>query len=146
MSALVQLGQDSTGRSYFACSGAASLEKLPWADSDFDALVFIAPSADPVEVEAVLRALIQLNTDWIYTAGAEAEFWHDRVDQLSVEAGRQQRAGEGSPMTAWFDHIQSLGQWDTSCSFGGSSYFLFVVVGDKLPVSFQISEHATPDA
>ena len=111
--------------------------------AQFDTLVFVAKSAVPAEVEAVLRELISANTDWVYTAGSDAEFWHDRVDQLGVEAGRQQQARNGSPMTAWFADIQSLDQWDTSYSFGGSSYFLFVVVGGEIPASFHISEHAT---
>ncbi len=142
MKSLVAVGIDSGGRQYFAVEGPASLDVMPWRDAPFDALVFIASSATPKHVEDSLRTLVAANTDWIFTAGARAEFWHDRVDQLSVELGRQQRVGDGSPMTAWFD-IGSLDQWDTSCSFGGCDYFLFIVLGQQMPSSFHISEIAT---
>jgi hypothetical protein len=143
MKSLVGVGNDSAGRQYFAMTGPTPLEALPWGDAPFDALVFVAPSAVASDVEAALRALIAANTDWIFTAGARAEFWHDRVDRLSVEIGRQQRVGDGIPMTAWFEEIQSLDQWDTSYSSGGADYFLFVVLGDDVPASFRIREHVT---
>ncbi len=146
MTPLVSVGSDSVGRQYFALAGPASLDALPWGNACFDALVFVAPSAAPRGVEDALRALVAANTDWISTAGSQAEFWHDRVDQLSVEIGRQQRVGDGSPMTACFDEIQSLDQWETSYSFGGCDYFLFVVVGQEIPASFHITEHATKQA
>jgi hypothetical protein len=142
MKSLVAVGTDSARREYFAVEGPTSLDALPWRDASFDALVFIASSATTTHVEESLRTLVAANTDWIFTAGARAEFWHDRVDQLSVELGRQQRVGDGSPMTAWFD-IDSLDQWDTSYSFGGCDYFLFIVLGQQIPASFHIREHVT---
>jgi hypothetical protein len=142
MKSLVGVGSDSAGRQYFAMAGPAPVEPLPWGEAPFDALVFVAASTADSDVEATLRALIAANTDWIFTAGARAEFWHDRVDQLSVDSGRQQR-GDRRPMTAWFEDIQSLDQWDTSYSFGGADYFLFIVVGYDVPASFRVREHAT---
>ena len=139
----VSVGADSAGRQYFAVAGPISLEAPPWGNAPFDALVFIGASATDSQVQDALRALIAANSDWIYTAGSRAKFWHDRVDQLSVEIGRQQRVGDGSPMTACFDEIQSLDQWETSYSFGGCDYFLFVVVGQEIPASFHITQHAT---
>jgi hypothetical protein len=143
MKSLVSVGADPAGRQYFAIAGPTRLEDLPWGDALFDALVFAAPSAGATDVEATLRALIAANTDWIFTAGDRAEFWHDRTDQLSVELGRQQRVGDGNPMTASLAEIHSLDQWDTSYSFGGAEYFLFLVLGQEVPSSLRIRDHAT---
>jgi hypothetical protein len=142
---LANIGRDSADRQYFATT-ATSLESLPWGDEQFDALVFVAAAAAPAEVEQALRSLVTANTNWIFTAGTQAGFWHDRVDHVSVEVGRQQQVGDGSPMTAWFDEIQSLDQWDTAHNFGDSDYFLFVIVGSKEPLNSLAMSLSTADA
>src|SRR4029453_2131316 len=106
---LVSIGRDSADTQYFATT-ATLIEGLPWGDEQFYALFFVSASAAPAKVEQALRSLVAANTDWIFTAGTQPEFWHDRVDQLSVEVGRQQQVGDGSPMTAWFEEITSLDQ------------------------------------
>jgi len=139
MSQPVYLGCDLRGRRYYATSDYASVGSPPWGTAQFDSLVLVVASAMVANVENALRTLVAANTDWIYTAGFQAKLWHDRVDQLSVEMGRQSHVGDGSPMTAWFDDIQSLDQWEMGSTFGNSSYFLFVVVGGDIPASFRIS-------
>jgi hypothetical protein len=132
---LLAAGSDSAGRSYFLAAGdTMQVHELPWGSAQFDSLVFVDASVPESEVDRTLRQLVSANTGWIYTAGSRPEFWHDRVDLLSVEIGRQQQVGDGSPMTAWFDDLQSLSEWDSSRSFGDSDYFLFVVVGSKEPL------------
>src|SRR4051812_1538838 len=103
---------------FFAVSAPFSAERLPWEDELFDALVFVATTANDSDVETVSRTLVRANTEWIFTAGRRSEYWYDRTDQISVELGRQKCVGDGSPLTAWLEEIQSLDQWNTGYNFG----------------------------
>ena len=123
------LGKDETGRRYYWVRYSDNgLGAFPWRKSRFDVGIFIHPSAPDKEVEACIRELVGRNNDWIITFGTDSQRWHDRVDHVSVEAGRQKQVGDGNPMTAWFDEISTLKDLDTSFCFGGHA-FLLVLVG-----------------
>lgn len=49
----------------------------------------------------VVSAIAQRVHDWVEVFGVDAEAIHDAIDLASVDAGRQESVGDGSPMTSW---------------------------------------------
>ena len=78
---LVPIGQDDVEREFVALHyRGGSLSPLPWGDAQFDAAV-IAEWEFPSPLLAQLsRELVQLNVDWVATAGCVAEALHDAID------------------------------------------------------------------
>jgi hypothetical protein len=121
-------GKDESGRRFHATAYTPGcLRRLPWGKRRFDCGIFIHPRAHKTIIESCIREAVSGNSDWVATYGADAETWHDRVDQASVEIGRQKRVGDGSPMTAWFDDIKSLDQFDISTCYGAGPVLLILV-------------------
>lgn len=124
------LTQDTCGRDfYWVQYSPGCLSELPWGDAVFDCGLFIHPSAQDAEVEACVLEVVEKNTDCVVTFGERAEYWHDRVDNVSVEQGRQEHVGDGNPMTAWFEEVSRADDMDPSCCYLGASLFLFIFVG-----------------
>src|SRR4030042_6951484 len=123
------LGQYAAIRYYCVRYASGCLEKLPWGKAQFDCGIFVNPSSDQNEVERCIQEVIRKNNDWILTFGADSERWHDRIDNASVDIGRQKQVGDGDPMTAWIDDIKTLGGLDISCNFGGCDAFLLILIG-----------------
>jgi hypothetical protein len=84
------------------------LERLPWGQQEFDAMIVILceSSISNDLIQIVIAELIMRNTDWIETIGTKSEWLHDEIDKASVRLGRQKQVGDGSPMTAWHDDMQ----------------------------------------
>jgi len=123
------LGRDETGRRYYCVRySRGCLRAYPWRKSRFDAAIFVNKSTADEEVEACIRELVAQNNDWIYTFGSDSKRWHDRIDEISVEEGRQKQVGDGSPMTAWFERVKTLNRLRTSY-FHGAYTTLIVLVG-----------------
>jgi hypothetical protein len=130
MSEVVALGHDDVDIAYFAVDYApGSLDRFPWGDTQFDCIIFAYEGYQDEDMAALVDVLMQTNNDWILTGGRDSERWHDYIDQRSVDLGRQQAVGDGNPMTAWFEEITDLAQWDTSHNLGAADHFLFALVG-----------------
>jgi hypothetical protein len=59
-------------------------------------------------IREVANKIARNATGWVETFGANAETLHDAVDRASVDMGRQQRVGDGVPMTAWHEDLESV--------------------------------------
>lgn len=122
------LGKDETGRRYYWVRySLGCLRAFPWRKSRFDVGIFVHPSARDEEVEACIRDLIGQNNDWISTFGADSKRWHDCIDRVSVETGRQKHIGDGNPMTAWLEKVATLKELDTSHFFGAYTTLIILV-------------------
>jgi len=99
------------------------LKYLPWGDSKFD--VFIPLLSSPIHFDSfrpILKSVLLKNCDWVETFGADSEEWHDRIDSLSVTIGRQQKVGDGSPMTAWHEELIAIDDCIEYILDGGHGY------------------------
>lgn len=77
--------------------------------------------------EAIAR-----RADWVEVFGLDAENIHDAIDRASVEAGRQRRIGEGTPMTAWHEDLsddQAIASYILTGGQGVAEHKVVVVIG-----------------
>ena len=94
---------------YNCCSEIASFDDLPWGEELFDVyIIMFQKSFDEASAERLSSYLVKLNNDWIETMGCNAELFHDVIDQESVKSGRQERVGDGKPMTVWGEEFTDL--------------------------------------
>jgi len=110
--------------------------ELPWGDQECDAFVVILdPELMSKKVaEEISLSLVRLHTDWIETMGKKAEFLHDLIDTTSVSVRRQDKVGDGSPMTAWHEDRQRMSDILEYLRLGGhgaSRNKLIVVIGPE---------------
>jgi hypothetical protein len=125
------LGQEFAGRRcFFETYSPGCLRKAPFKKIKFDCGLFIGKNADREIAEKCIYELVGKNNDWICTYGVEAEYWHDRIDLASVDIGRQEKVGDGNPMTAWFGEITLLEDIDPTKIFGGYHCLLLNVSND----------------
>ncbi|MDP2896017.1 MAG: hypothetical protein Q8Q12_05585 [bacterium] len=126
------LAQDKYGKDYYWVDySPGCLSEFPWPDAQFDCGVFIHASAGDEEVEQCIREILQKDNQWVITFGKRAEYWHDQVDRLSLEANRQDQLGDGDPMTAWWDDVATVEDLEWGhCNFGPNP-FLFIFVGSR---------------
>ncbi len=106
--------------------------ELPWGDAEFDAFVVLLDDAleDPY-LDAVVSWVAAAKTDWVEVFGAGAEAIHDRVDASAAEAGRQEKVGDGQPMTAWWEGFGEEGvEHLVSGGHGASEHKLVVWLGE----------------
>gem|GEM_PF-3289331 len=104
------------------CLGA-----LPWRDEKFDCLLFNFDNSSLME-EAV-DELLDKNCRWIHTAGHDAQYWHDYTDRRWEILGRYAAGNEAPPRTAWHKEVNDFLNLRLTLNFGGSAYFLIVLVG-----------------
>lgn len=85
-------------------------DKIPWETEECDVFVVtldgkLLPNnlADEIAIE-----IVSLPVDWVETFGPRCEYLHDRIDAASVLIGRQEKVGDGSPMTAWHNHLSDI--------------------------------------
>ncbi|MBT64909.1 MAG: hypothetical protein CML13_17050 [Puniceicoccaceae bacterium] len=124
-----EIGKDEVGVTYFACDYSEGvLSNLPWEDEQFDCLFFPALPVDEPAYTSAIEEILKKNIDWVFTCEPDSERWHDVVDKMAVVLGCQQEIGDGSPMTAWFDEVKKIEDWDAAYNHGGSDYFLFVFI------------------
>src|SRR2546427_620165 len=96
------LPKDETGRRYYVARYTSGCFRgLPWGRRRFDCGIFVHRSASRGKIEDCIREVVRQNNDWVCTYGADAEAWHDRVDEASVEIGRQKRVGDGVQSRHW---------------------------------------------
>lgn len=111
------------------------LSDLPWADGECDCFVLNCSANMKLEdVECVAKETTQARTDWVQTAGVNAELLHDAIDAMSVRMGRQSLAGDGSPMTSW--HAEALTTDEMAnlvvhAAIGSHDHIVAVFIGDK---------------
>ncbi len=55
--------------------------------------------------------LLTKKCDWVHTTGEDSKYWHDYIDQRSVDLGRQAAVGDGNPMTAWDEEMTGPEKW-----------------------------------
>jgi hypothetical protein len=56
----------------------------------------------------IAAEIVKLPVDWVEIFGSRCEYLHDRIDVASVSIGRQEKVGDGSPMTAWHNHLSEI--------------------------------------
>jgi len=81
----------------------------------------------------IAEDLVRLPTDWIDIMGTGSEWLHDVIDRAAVAIGRQDRVGDGIPMTAWHDDLRDMAAMIDFLrlgGLGGTDHKLVVVVGD----------------
>jgi|WetSurMetagenome_2_1015567.scaffolds.fasta_scaffold00126_16 hypothetical protein len=118
---------DGAANCFVVTYAPGCLGALPWRDEKFDCLIFNLSDDDLME--QAVDELLAKNCDWIHTAGEGSKYWHDYIDQRSVDLGRQAAVGDGNPMTAWHEEITDFLKLKLTVNFGGNDYFLIVLVG-----------------
>jgi len=76
-----------------------------WFKNPFDVFVILLGDFD--QDQAAL-SLVHAPVGWVEIFGSGAEGFHDLVDATSVSIGRQDRVGEGKPMTTWRDSLSEI--------------------------------------
>ena len=115
------------GTTYYAAFFCERLfDRLPWGGGEFDCLIFSPSRKNSLKMERLLNDLPYAHIDWVFTTGIASKYWHDCVDQKSVEKGIQKEIGDGHPMTAAFDEIRTPSDWNISFNFGRHDQFLFI--------------------
>jgi len=128
MTTIIKIGQDDADVTYFAVEYEnGCLSTLPWGVEQFDCLIL--KNDNDEKMNQAIDELLAKNCDWVHTAGKESEYWHDYIDQRSVDLGRQAAIGDGNPMTAWHEEMTGPEKWTPIINCGGSDYFLIVLVG-----------------
>ena len=122
---------------YVVVEGRAPVtDELPWEGEECDAFVVVLDGkllSDCLAAE-IAEGLVQLPIDWIETMGARCEYLHDVIDQASVSMGRQERAGDGNPMTAWYEQFSDSNEMTSYIRSGGqgaAARKIVVVVGPE---------------
>jgi hypothetical protein len=137
------IGADNVGRQFYACLYTLDcLANLPWGEDPFDCVVFLCDKqAWREDVSRLSRALASTNTDWIQVAGDDSEELHDAVDQASVDIGRQDAVGDGSPMTSWHDDARTPDQMAevAELCFGAHERVLVLVVGREHDLAVSVA-------
>ena len=86
-----------------------TLSHPPWGAEPFDCFIVergALAGGEPIGM--IAREVAGSATEWVETLGRNAELLHDAVDVASVEIGRQARVGDGVPMTAWHEEMESI--------------------------------------
>lgn len=124
---ITYVGKDDVGVEHYVLAfDGLAFPSLSWGDEEFDCILFPPVGAAHDKMEALLECLPYGQMDWVHVAGPDAEYWHDRIDRKSVEKGVQTHVGEGHPMTAWFEDMESVDDWDTGHNLGGMARLLLV--------------------
>lgn len=112
------------------CPGCLRSEVVPWSDEVFNCVILnmFGNDLDPKLAKSVAVEACRANTDYVETAGPEAEWFHDLVDTTSVEIGRQDRAGDGSPMTTWHTDVQTIADLADHMGRGLCRYYVAVLL------------------
>lgn len=80
-----------------------------WQSEPFDCFILdLGARTESKAIRAVALEIAANETGWVETFGPSAEAYHDAVDLASVEFGRQARVGDGVPMTAWHEELDSV--------------------------------------
>jgi hypothetical protein len=127
---------------YVVSFDGSPLAEFPWGDAPFECVLVDAAHGRARDLATEFaRQIVRCNVEWVATTGRDAEFIHDLVDEASVEAGRQERVGDGSPMTSWHDEATTLEQIaDVAVpGLGACAFVLCVVVGS--PVDYRRFAH-----
>lgn len=127
--------------SYYAMLyGEGAFARLPWGHALFDCVIFPPTGKDPAGMEALINALPYIQIEWVYTTGVDAEYWHDRVDQVSVEKGFQSELGGGYPMTAWFSEIKSIDDWRADACLGDAGHLVLILMDPDAEIERKIEK------
>ena len=70
-------------------------------------------------VDEIAATIVKLPVDWVETFGPRCEYLHDRIDLASVAAGRQEKVGDGNPMTAWHNRLLNIDEIASYIRAGG---------------------------
>jgi hypothetical protein len=82
----------------------------------------------------IAAQIVQLDVDWVETIGPRCEHLHDLIDAASVSAGRQEKIGDGNPMTAWHENLTDLNKVLSYVRTGGLGFAetkIVVVIGSE---------------
>jgi hypothetical protein len=110
----------------------SSLAMLPWGGARFDCVLVSVDHARTRELGANFAdQIVRFNNDYISVTGPDSEFIHDLVDKASVRAGRQEKVGDGDPMTTWHHDATTIedGVKLAYLCPGGEEFVLCLVVG-----------------
>jgi hypothetical protein len=130
----VHIGETHWGRHVYAVSfKPGCLSNLPWGDDTFECAILPCKDDAVLEIlEDIAQEVVNANTEWVHATGIHAEQLHDLIDRTSVKIARQEKVGDGSPMTAWFTESTTIQQKAKIVfnNFGGSEYAIAVIIGD----------------
>ena len=85
-------------------------------------------------VDEIAATIVKLPVDWVETFGPRCEYFHDRIDLASVSAGRQEKVGDGNPMTAWhnrFGNIDEIVSYIGAGGHGAAETKIVVLIGPE---------------
>ena len=111
------------------------LNQFPWADAMFDVQIIIVRDEliNNESVHSAVDKLVLANTDWFSVYGASSEQLHDYIDEASVRLGRQEKVGDGAPMTAWFEDVMDIRNMlqGFDITGGGCNFRVILIIGDN---------------
>ena len=130
-----ELGEDGGMlREFYSCRCERVLpELLPWRGATFDLFLALSGECTPASYADIAARVARYNVDWVQVAGRDAEMLHDLIDHASVDSGRQEKVGEGKPMTSWHEEAttpEQMAEVAYSC-LGSAERVLCVVVGSE---------------
>jgi hypothetical protein len=88
----------------------------PYFKQPYDAIVALF---DPYPWSEIALHLVRTPVDWVNAYGDGSEQFHDLVDAMSVDIGRQGAIGEGNPMTVWNADVRDI---LPTLSYGGHGH------------------------
>jgi len=106
----------------YLCTDGTLDDRLPIEGEIHDCFVINRLKNSEMERVAELGKTLASQMDWIEVFGSNAEAIHDAIDNASVVAGVQEQVGAGSPMTAWYDDMQSDQEIAEYIRTGGQGY------------------------
>jgi hypothetical protein len=110
------------------------LSHLPFDGAEFECIILACDDKIiQMVAENIALEVSSARTDWVYTTGTFAEWLHDLIDETRVRIGRQDKVGDGSPMTAWFNEALTVTQKVkiVFSAFSGCSDIVALIVGDQ---------------
>jgi hypothetical protein len=104
-------GNDGEPTTYVIAQGRVpGRNEIRWTIQECDVFVITLDGtllSDEI-ISKIAAEIVKLPVDWVETFGPRCEYLHDRIDAASVSMGRQERVGDGCPMTAWHDDLSDI--------------------------------------
>lgn len=111
----------------------ATLGEFKKLDIEFDSYLINRDAAYHSADNPLIDMLAIRTYDWIEVFGFNCEEIHDQLDTASVRGGRQHKEGDGSPMTAWHDDMDTPEMLDHVLTGGlsASETRIIILIGSQ---------------
>jgi hypothetical protein len=127
---------ESNARIFVAKYRPSCLIDVPWSNSPFDCFLITGDNGNSrCHFQQVAIDVVSSCCVWVEVCGFASQELHDAIDQSSVSVGRQQRIGDGSPMTAWHDELtdlDSVAAWIAIDGLGSEAIKVALVLSDDI--------------